>query len=360
MRLNRMGRVWMAPACLAATICIGGYAQAQTDGCNGAEADLKTLNGELNRNALADAKSLLARLQTAHPDCAALLLANARILTVEGPPSAAGQAFSQYADRMPDEATGMAYFARFLIDQGQYAQADEFSQEAYMRAPESPAALAVRGQILVLKGQTAQGRELLEKSCALQPDDAEAEFQLGAVLDRAKRPAEAVTRFAKVVELDPNFASAWDYLALNLEPLGKEDQADAAYRHGLDVNHEGPHYDAFLDYNYGRFLAKRNQLDEAKKHLDRAVTLVPDYRATWYDRAKLNFRMGNYAQARTDGERALSITENTGGILNLQVYVLLEQVYRRLGEKELADKYAKLTRETPPPARKDYGDAPQP
>jgi Tfp pilus assembly protein PilF len=67
----------------------------------------------------------------------------------------------------------------------------------------------------------------------------------------------------------------------------------------LSVNREGRSFDAFLDYNYGRFLAKRNQLVDAKKHLDKAVQTVPDFRATWYDRAKIGLRMGDYAQARS-------------------------------------------------------------
>ena len=63
--------------------------------------------------------------------------------------------------------------------------------------------------------------------------------------------------------------------------------------------------------------------------------------------------MGNDAQARSDAERAASPIEQTGGILDLQVYALLEQIYRRLGEEELADKYANLTRQTPPQRAKD-------
>lgn len=358
MRFLQGAQTALMLAVFAAGLAPAVYGQSAEDACSGAEADLKTLRGDLNRNAFAQAKAVLAQIEMSRPDCPGLLLARARILTAEGPPEAAGRAFSQYADKMPDEATGMAYFARFLVDQGQYAQADEFSAEALNRDPHSAATLAVRGQVLALKGETAEAKDFLERSCALDPEDAEAQFELGAIFDRAKRPAEAVVHFQKTVELDRSYASAWDYLALNLEPLGREDEAEAAYRHGLAVNSNGLHHDAFLDYNYGRFLAKRNQLEEAKKHLDKAVELVPDYRATWYDRGRVNFRMGNYAQARTDAERALSITEATGGILNLQVYVLLEQIYRRLGEKELADKYAKLTRETPPPARKEYGQAP--
>jgi hypothetical protein len=58
------------------------------------------------------------------------------------------------------------------------------------------------------------------------------------------------------------------------------------------VNHEGQQFDAFLAYNYGRFLARRSRLVESKLHLDRAVELVPDYRDTWYDRAKLKLTHG--------------------------------------------------------------------
>ena len=266
--------------------------------------------------------------------------------------------FSLYLERAPGDAAGMAYFARFLIEQGQYQQADDLSAAALDHDPAEPAALAVRGQMLAMKRQPQQGQELLHQSCELDPENAESQFQLGTLYDRAKRPGEAVAHFQRVVDIDPGYASAWDYLALNLEPLGEVERADAAYKQGLKVNHVGQFFDAFLDYNYGRFLAKRNQLLESKRHLDRAVELVPDYRATWYDRAKLNLRLGNYAQARTDAERAASLTAQTGGILDLQVYALLEQIYRRLGEKELADKYAALTRETPPPVRKGYELAP--
>src|SRR5260370_12766402 len=254
---------------------------------------------------------------------------------------------------VPDDSAGMAYFARFRIDQGEDQRADDRSASAGDHRPSDPAALAVRGQILDMKRQSTPGRELLKSSWELDPDSADAHFQVGALYDRAKRPADAVKHFQKVVDLDPGYAPAWDYLALNLEPLGEVDRADAAYKKGLAVNQDGPHFDAFLDYNYGRFLAKRNQFVDSKRHLDRAVERVPDFRATWYDRAKLNLRMGNYPEARTDAEKAASLTGQTGGIIDLQIYTLLEQIYRRLGETEMAGKYSAHTRDYPPPRRTD-------
>jgi tetratricopeptide (TPR) repeat protein len=339
----------MAFRSIGATIEVS--TDSSADACAGAETELASLSTNLNRNQFSVAEDRLKRLKAEHPDCSSLLLAEARIKASRGAPEAC-DLFTRYLEKVPNDPAGLAYFARFLIDQGQYQQADELSNVAVSQDAKNPAALAVRGQILIMKHQQTQGESLLIKSCELDPDNAESQFQLGAFYDRTKRPAKAVENFQKVVDLDPGYASAWDYLALNLEPLGEVDRAEAAYRRGLEVNHEGQQFDSFLDYNYGRFLAKRNQLAESKLHLDRAVELVPDDRDTWYDRAKLNLRMGNYAQARSDGERAASLAEQTGGILDLQVYTLLEQIYRRLGEKKLADKYANLTRETPPPKRK--------
>ena len=345
----------MAVRCIAATI--EASTDSNADACAGAEIQLKSLSTNLNRNEFSVAEDRLTLLKAEYPDCSSILLAEARIKASQNA-AAASDLFSRYLEKVPNDPAGLAYFARFLIDQGQYQQADELSDAAVSQDVNSPAALAVRGQILTMKRQLEQGEELLIKSCELNPDNAESQFQLGALYDRTKRPGEAVKHFQKVVDLDPGYASAWDYLALNLEPLGEVDRADAAYRRGLEVNHEGQHFDAFLDYNYGRFLAKRNHLAESKLHLDRAVELVPDYRDTWYDRAKLNLRMGNYAQARSDAERAASLVEQTGGILDLQVYTLLEEIYRRLGEKELAAKYANLTRQTPPPTRKGSESTP--
>ncbi len=111
-----------------------------------------------------------------------------------------------------------------------------------------------------MKGQTQKGMELLEKACRLDPRNAEAQFRLATIYDRFKRFADAVRHFEKVVETDPADARAWDYLALDWEPLGEVERADLAYGKGLAVNQPGPHFDAFLDYNYGRFLMKRNDL----------------------------------------------------------------------------------------------------
>ncbi len=318
--------------------------------CSGAEAKLAQVSKALTLNAVDTAENTLRALSASYPDCPEIVLHRARLAQAKGSANQAAELYYRYTDTDPNDSRGLAYFGRFFLEQHDYMRADALSAAAVDKNPDDPAALALRGQILVMKGQSSEGQALLQKAIEVDPDDPEAQFQLGTIYDKAQAAAKAVEHFRKAATLNPHDARAWDYLALNLEPTGDLDGADQAYRKGLRVNQAGRYNDAFLDYNYGRFLAKRNDLAASKQHLDRAVQSVPETRAVWYERARLNLRMQDYQQARTDAEKAAACKQQ-GGIIDLQIYSLLSQVYARLGETGLAKKYMDLTRETPPPVR---------
>jgi tetratricopeptide (TPR) repeat protein len=312
-----------------------------------------SIGKELSAGNLSGAEQMLEQMDRAHAECPQAILAHARVAAANGAAIEAEDFFVRYAELAPNEAQGYSYHARFLLERGQFPRADVLAAQALEKDSSDVVALAVHGEILDMKGQTREGMEVLEKVCRLDPRSAEAQFQLATIYDRLKRSADAVQHFEKVVETNPRDARAWDYLALDLEPLGEVERADLAYRKGLAVNQLGPHFDAFLDYNYGRFLMKRNDLTASKEHLDRAVELTPNVRAAWYERAKVNLKLKNNQQAREDAERAANIRDSQGIIIDLQLYVLLEQIYTRLGNTELAEKYAKLSQRTPVPPRKE-------
>ena len=322
--------------------------------CSGAEEQLVSISAKLTLGDVSGAEGMLGPVVASHPDCPEILLARGRIEAAKGNASTAADFYVQYTDLETQDSRGFAYFGRLFLDQRDYSKADALSAAALEKNPDDPAALALRGQILAMKGQQQEGTKLLEKGCQLDPNDPEAQYQLGKIYDSEKNSVTAVKYFRKATALNPGDARAWDYLGLNLEPLGELEAAEQAYRKALAVDQHGRYYDGFVDYNYGRFLAKGNQLPAAKQHLDRATELAPQVRAVWYERAKLNLRMKNYSQARTDAEKAASIEDPAHVIIDLQLYSLLEQIYARLGETELARKYADLTRETPPPVRGEH------
>ncbi len=267
---------------------------------------------------------------------AAALLFGAVVLSASAAPAR--------ADPCAEAESALASAAEAL-DKGQWARADYQSALALSLSPDCPKALVIQGRILGLKGQASAARETLEKAARLDPANAEARYQLGVWFYRRQLFPEAVLHLEKVVALRPRDARAHDYLALSLEGLGDAERADLAYRSALKVN-DGPFRDLFFDYYYGRFLLKQNRLEESQLHLDRAVALHPYERAAHYERGKLSLARKEYAAARKDAERALSLRDPDGLVLDLQVYYLLATVYSRLGESELARKYAELSRTT--------------
>lgn len=324
---------------------------APAEECTGADNLLQSVSSALASESLDKAEHILDSLEHSYPNCSETLLDRARLFAVKGNATAAEDAFVRYQQLAPDASRGYAYFGRFLLEQRQYARADSASLIALEKNPNEPAALALRGEILIMKGQAEEGARLLQHALQIDPDNVDANFQLGTLYDKENRHADAVKHFDKVVATDPSDPRAWDYLALNTEIVGEVDRAGEAYRNAEAVNRRGRHFDGFLDYNYGRFLLKGNQLKEAKEHLNRAVELTPNVRAVWYERAKVNLSMKKYEDASADGERAATLRDTAGVILDLQIYALLEQIYGRLGNKELASKYAALSRTTPVPIK---------
>jgi tetratricopeptide (TPR) repeat protein len=337
---------------LASVLAIQSFvSHAFAEGCTGAERQLEAAKLAIAQKNADEADRILSPLQASRPDCPDLLLSLARVRGVKGDIAEANNLFLRYTELEPKDARGHYYFARFLFNTGAYDRAESVTGQAISLDPKYAAPLVLKGQLLAMRGQAPLAEQALQAACALDPNDAVAHFELGSLYDAAKRSTEAVTQFGKVVALNPRDASAWDYLALNLEPSGEVERAEEAYKRGLAVN-QGPGFDSFLDFNYGRFLLKRNRLEESKQHLNRAAELAPQVRAVWYERAKLNLRLQNYREARSDAEQALRLTDSSGVIIDLQVYYLLESIYRRMGETELADKYATLSRNTPVPLRK--------
>jgi tetratricopeptide (TPR) repeat protein len=348
---NAIGSRWLGPLLVAcafaslpdSSLGAGSQGASSASACAGSAAQLQAAARAIDQGALGEAGRLLTPLESLYPQCSELFLCLARLHAAQKDTVTAQELFSHSIDLAPQDARSYYYFAQFYLSGQQYQQADYFSDQAVSRNAAYPDALILRGQILAMKGQPAAAREMLEKACKLVPTNPEAHFQLGVLFDGRQLHPEAVEQFEKVIALRPADARAFDYLALNLESLGETHRAESAYQTGLKVN-EGPLSDAFLEFNYGRFLMKGSRLAESKVYLDRALRAAPNTRAVCYEHGKLNMRLQNYKEAQVDAERALSLGDPSGFVLDLQVYYLLATIYSRLGNTELAQKYAALCR----------------
>jgi len=311
--------------------------------CSGLGNPLRAAEQALTRGDAVEAERLLLLLQSSRPACGEVLASLARVRASQKNVDAAEQLFLRAIALSPDDPHMYFYFAQFSFDQGEYRRAYDLIDKALILKSEYPEALILKGQMLALRGEPVAARKTLEEACRLAHNNAEAHFQLGILFDSSKLNREAVEQFRISVALRPLDPRAYDYLGLNLEALGETQEAATIYKKGLVVN-KGPLFDYFLDYNYGRFLLKERKLQESKVHLDRAVSLAPETRAVYYERAKLNVILGDYQQARRDAEQASHLQDPAGFVLDLQVYYLMANVYSHLGEHELARQYAELSK----------------
>ena len=314
--------------------------------CAGVESSIQSAAEALDRGEWAEAERRLQPLSASHADCGGAVLGLARLRAARGEPGEAERLFARAIALGPADALAHALFAQYRLSRGEPVPAEDLTARALSLDPDCPEALVVKGRLLILKGQIPRAGEALARAAQLAPENAEAHYRLGNWFFGLRLYADAAARFEKAAMLRPVDALAHDYLALSREALGEAEGAEAAYRAALKVN-EGAFFDSFLDYNYGRFLLKQMRLPESQSHLDRAVTLMPEYRGVHYERAKLKMALGDFVGARADAERALGLRNPGNLVLDLQVYYLLATIYARLGERELTQKYAELSRTTP-------------
>lgn len=76
-----------------------------------------------------------------------------------------------------------------------------------------------------------------EKMLASGRDGALLRFSLGNEFLKADDPASACPHLARAVELDPAYTAAWKLYAKALAAAGRDADALAAYRRGIEVAH---------------------------------------------------------------------------------------------------------------------------
>lgn len=147
----------------------------------------------------------------------------------------------------------------------------DLAQQLVSVVPASPRALQTLAAVQFALGRVAEGRGALERAIQVAPRFAPAHFQLGnSYLTIEPRDlARAETHIRHGVNLEPNEASSHDFMG-------------DAYRAG-------------------------NRLAEAHAEYTRMAELDPSRALAFQQRAHVNSFLGNFAEARADYDRAISL-----------------------------------------------------
>ena len=204
--------------------------------------------------------------------------------------------------------------------------------EKEQASPPSPNLVAKRAEVLFRAGREREAARRLEDLAG----DRESRAPLAAAeaYQRLDRYAESIPVLEKLLGRpdpglkEPGAKAARFLLAAAYERTGKREQAVAEFRRLLGVD---PDYHAALNYLGYMFAERGENLDEARKLVEKAVALEPDNGAYVDSLGWVYFRLGRLEQARTELERAtrLEIADGT-------VEEHLGDVYSAMGQPERA------------------------
>jgi tetratricopeptide (TPR) repeat protein len=180
---------------------------------------------------------LLQRMSQEHAASAKVWRALGRALLAAGRAQQAVDAYLRATDLEPAEPEAHAALAAILLEHGMLEQAQREASAALHQDPDSPQALVVAGTLAVQRGAYA-----------------EAESVLG-----------------RVAEATPDSLAAHLWHAESLVGLGRDADAVLAYRRALRIDERH----AFAQRRLGLAHLRLGQVEEARRHLERALALDP-------------------------------------------------------------------------------------
>lgn len=242
-----------------------------------------SLRDRVRRSPLRDEAALTAAIENSY-----LEMWQARTTKTAG----AGLDADQIADRMR-RAAG-------LRASGNLAEAGELYKEVLQSQADHLEALTAMWEMLFDAGEPGSVVDLLNKAVAVRSELPVLHYMLGCCFQAQRKVDDATTAFARAVELDPNFAKAYNNLGCTLEAIGNLRGAFECYDRALELD-SGL---AVASYNKGNAF---RQTGEPGKAIDciRAGLAIDPQHADWrcnlgdilFNRLELDEAVASYRAA---------------------------------------------------------------
>lgn len=157
-------------------------------------------------------------------------------------------------------------------------KAMEASLQAMMYDSSSSEAYSALGYVYYIKKEYDKALMSIFKSIELDHDNIFGHWILGRIYFVTDRNHEAAIQYKKLLDLNPNFQTAFSDLSMIYEKLNDEEKLDELTERALEFY---PDYlikhpdDARAHIFYASFLQRKGQIEEAKKKMSRAIELSP-------------------------------------------------------------------------------------
>lgn len=169
------------------------------------------------------------------------------------------------------------------------------------------AAALLAAASFVQSGHWRDGGTLFARVLAVEPGSATARSAVGNGLVIAGRPAEALPHLYEALRIRPLYPEAWFELGTALDPLGRKEEANAAFRRALELRPDPEAWSGVSAYNFGSVLLRLGRGAEAVGFLRRAVEQRPDDATAWNNYGNALFGQGRGEEALAAWREAVRV-----------------------------------------------------
>ncbi len=194
-----------------------------------------------------------------------------------------------------------------LFDQRRFAEAADEARRARELDPKLIQAWKLSGLSLQLTGRAPDAEREFASAIQLFPNDADLWFYLARAqyLQSSLKPAEKSAR--RALELQPEHAGAHTQLAMTLEALNDFPAALDHYRRGVELGQKTERPPTLPLVYAANLLEKLNRVEEALAYFSRAAEIDPRSSGIRLSRGRALEKLGRLAEAEREYRQAVSI-----------------------------------------------------
>jgi tetratricopeptide (TPR) repeat protein len=207
------------------------------------------------------------------------------------------ECYSRAVSLQPGDATSWYRRGVLLYGLGRYEEAERSFQEAVKGGGSeewTPTVLYLRAQSLIELSRDEEAMTCLESALQMNPEFADAWESKGVCLHYAGMYEEAVTCYDRAVWASADMSSAWLNRGYALARLERHDEALHSYNEAL--KHDPECADCWI--GKGHVLEIVGRLEEAIKHYDQALGIDPECVDALVDKADCLRELGRDDEAQ--------------------------------------------------------------
>jgi Flp pilus assembly protein TadD len=259
------------------------------------------------------------------------ILLHAKSLLESGSVPEAEQLTRSYLESHPISADAHFLLGLILFKEVRAKESlAEYTTAAKYRDP-SAYDLEIVALNYVLLSDYMDADKWLSKSVQMHSDNWESWYYLGRTKYNENRFNEAVNAFQRALRLSPMNIKAEDNLGLSYGGLGRQQEAEEAYRNAISWQSHLLQQDPGPYLDLGILLIDKNRPQDAIPYLRQALQMSPHDPKAHAQLGKAYADTGRLAEAQVELEKAVEAGPNDGAL-----HYVLGQIYRREGMKDKA------------------------